>query len=83
MSRPALVPIQAPTQWIPGDGPSPGLKRPGREADHLPAPSAEVKNGGAVPPVLHISSWHSAKLINHRDNFAFLLPNICLNSTLK
>jgi hypothetical protein len=29
----------------------PGVKRPGREADHLPPSSAEVKNGGAIPPL--------------------------------
>jgi hypothetical protein len=27
------------------------LKRPGREADHSPSSSAEVKNGGAIPPL--------------------------------
>jgi hypothetical protein len=27
----------------------PGVKRPGREADHSPPASTEVKNGGAVP----------------------------------
>jgi hypothetical protein len=31
-----------PIQWVPGDL-SPGLKRPGREADHSPPTSAEVK----------------------------------------
>jgi hypothetical protein len=30
--------------------PFPEVKRPGREANHSPASSAEVKNGGAVPP---------------------------------
>jgi hypothetical protein len=28
-----------------------GVKRPGREADHSPPSNAEVKNGGAVPPL--------------------------------
>jgi hypothetical protein len=36
---------------------SPWVKRPGREADHTPPSSAEVKNGGAVPPLPHLSSW--------------------------
>jgi hypothetical protein len=27
---------------------SPGIKRPGHEADHSPVPSAEVKNGGII-----------------------------------
>jgi hypothetical protein len=28
----------------------PEAKRPGRETEHSPLPSAEFKNGGAVPP---------------------------------
>jgi hypothetical protein len=47
------------TQQVPG-ALSPGVKRPGREADYSPPSSAEVKNGGAVPPLLHMSSWHNA-----------------------
>jgi hypothetical protein len=38
----------------------PGVKRPGREADYTPPSSAEVKNGGAVPPLPHVPLWHSA-----------------------
>jgi hypothetical protein len=34
---------------------SPGIKRPGREANHSPASSAEVKNCGTVPPLHHTS----------------------------
>jgi hypothetical protein len=30
------------------------------EAAHSPPSSAEVKNGGAIPPLPHIPSWHSA-----------------------
>jgi hypothetical protein len=37
-----------------------GVKQQGREVDHSPLSSAEVKNGGAIPPLLHMSSWHSA-----------------------
>jgi hypothetical protein len=37
-----------------------GIKRPEREGDHSPPSSAEVKNGGAKPPLLHMSSWHDA-----------------------
>jgi hypothetical protein len=33
---------QPPIQWVMGT-PSLGVKRPGREADHLPPPSAEAK----------------------------------------
>jgi hypothetical protein len=45
--------------WVPG-ALSPRVKRPGREAHHSPSASAEVKNGGAVPPLAHASSWHNA-----------------------
>jgi hypothetical protein len=34
---------QPPIQWVPGV-PSLGVKRQGRESDHLPPSSAEVKN---------------------------------------
>jgi hypothetical protein len=37
----ALGPTQPPIQWVPGVL-SPGIKRPGREADHSPASSVEV-----------------------------------------
>jgi hypothetical protein len=37
-SRPVLVPTYSPSHWVPG------LKRPGREADHSPPVSAEIKN---------------------------------------
>jgi hypothetical protein len=33
---------------------SPGVKRPGREADHSPPSNAEVKNGGAIPSLAHM-----------------------------
>jgi hypothetical protein len=36
------------------------LKRPGREADYSPPSSAEAKNGGAIQPLPHTSSWCSA-----------------------
>jgi hypothetical protein len=41
-SRPALGSTQTPIQWVPGTL-SPGVKGEGREADHLPETSAEVK----------------------------------------
>jgi hypothetical protein len=41
-SRLALRPTQSPIQWVPS-ALSPGVKRPGREADHSPPTSAEVK----------------------------------------
>jgi hypothetical protein len=33
---------------------------PGHEADHSPPSDAKVKNGGAIPPLPHVSLWHSA-----------------------
>jgi hypothetical protein len=48
-----------PIQWIPGDL-SPGLKRPGREADHSPPTSAEVKKRGSIHQLPHMSSWRGA-----------------------
>jgi hypothetical protein len=38
----------------------PWVKRPRREADHSPPSSAEVKSGGAIPSLPHMSSWHCA-----------------------
>jgi hypothetical protein len=37
-----------------------GVKRPGHEADHSPPSSAEVKNGGDMPPLPQTSSWGGA-----------------------
>jgi hypothetical protein len=42
-SGPVLGPTEPPIKWIQGDL-SPGVKQPGREADHSPPTSAEVKN---------------------------------------
>jgi hypothetical protein len=55
----ALGPSQLPTQWVQG-AISAGVKWPGREADHSPVSSAELKNGGAMSPLCHMLSWHSA-----------------------
>jgi hypothetical protein len=38
----------------------PGVKRPGCGADSSPQSCAEVKNGGAIPPLRHTLSWHGA-----------------------
>jgi hypothetical protein len=42
LSEPALGSFQPPIHWVTRAF-SPGLKRPGREADHLPPASAEIK----------------------------------------
>jgi hypothetical protein len=43
------------------------IKRPGSEAD--PPFSAEVKIGGAIPPLPNTSLWSYAKSIKYGDNF--------------
>jgi hypothetical protein len=53
-SRPSGGSIQPPVQWVPGAF-SPGIKRQRRESDHSILSSAEVKNGGAIPPLSHTS----------------------------
>jgi hypothetical protein len=35
-------------------------KRPGCEVDHSTPSTAEVKNGGAIPPAPHVYSWRDA-----------------------
>jgi hypothetical protein len=59
VSRLALGPTQPPIQWVLG-ALSLGVKRPGHEAESSPPSSAEVRNGGAIPPFHHMSSWHNA-----------------------
>jgi hypothetical protein len=54
-SRPALGSTQPLVQWVPG-AVSLGVKRPSREAGHLPTSSAEVKKSRAIPPLPHTSS---------------------------
>jgi hypothetical protein len=41
--RPALEPTQPPVQWVTG-ALSLGLRQPGRETDHSPSSTPEVKN---------------------------------------
>jgi hypothetical protein len=69
-SRTALGSTQPPIQCVQG-ALSLGVKRPGREADHSPPSSAEVKE--SVELYLHYPntpSWCGAQL-QHRDNFTF------------
>jgi hypothetical protein len=55
-SRLTLGPTQPPIQWVLG-ALSPGVKRQGREADHSPPASAEVKK---IWIYTFTPSWHSA-----------------------
>jgi hypothetical protein len=80
-SRTALEPTQPPMQCVQG-ALSLGVKRPGREADHSPPSSAEVKE--CVELYLHspnTPSWLGAQL-KHRDNFTFYLSFLSPVSTL-
>jgi hypothetical protein len=67
MSRAALGPTQPPIRWVTG-ALSLGVKRSGREADHSPPSSAEVKKREAIHPFPNMPSWRGAQL-KHRDNF--------------
>jgi hypothetical protein len=58
-SRPVLGPTQPPIQWVPG-ALFTGVKRPEREADHLPPSSVEIKKGGAITPLPDTSLWRGA-----------------------
>jgi hypothetical protein len=59
-----------PIQWEPG-ALSLRVERPGREADHLPPSSTEVKGGVELYPYSPSTpSWRGAQL-QHRDNFTF------------
>jgi hypothetical protein len=53
-------PTQPLIQWVVPGVLYPGVKRPVREADHSPPSGAQAKDGGAIPPLPHMSSWHSA-----------------------
>jgi hypothetical protein len=53
-ARPSCCPVDT-------GGLCPVLKRQGREADHSPPTSAEVKiKRGSIHPLPHTSSWRSA-----------------------
>jgi hypothetical protein len=49
------------------------IKRAGLETDYTPPCSAQVKSGGTVDSLPHISSWHGAQLIKHRENVTFVI----------
>jgi len=59
-------PTQPPIQWVHGDL-SPGLKRPGREADHSPPSIAEVENAWSYTSTY--SCLMPRCLVKHTDNF--------------
>jgi hypothetical protein len=69
-SRTALGPTQPPIQWVPGTL-SLGVKRLGREADHLRPSSVEVKNAWSYTstPQYAFMVWC---LVKQRDTFTFM-----------
>jgi hypothetical protein len=76
MSREALGCSQPPIQWVPGDI-SQGIKRKGREADHSPPTSAEVKNDGTIPSLpirLHdvVLNYSPERILFFQSYFYFL-----------
>jgi hypothetical protein len=75
-SRLAIGPTHPPIQWVLGPL-SPKVKWQGCKADHSTPTSAEVKNGEAIRPLPHMSSWHSPQLIKCRDNFTLLTGKAC------
>jgi hypothetical protein len=82
VSRPTVGPIQPPLQWIP-EVLSPGeVKRQAREYDDSLQSSAEVKKSVAVPPLSHMSTWHRAYLIKHRDNITFTHTTVGLTAII-
>jgi hypothetical protein len=71
VSIPPLGPTQPPIQWVPGTV-FLGIKRLGREANHLPPSNAEVKIGGPIPLLPTMHWWRDAQFIERRDNFTFM-----------
>jgi hypothetical protein len=60
-------PPQPSIKWVPR-ALTLGVKWPGREADHSPPSSAEVKNAWSYTSTPNTLSWRSVQL-KHRDNF--------------
>jgi hypothetical protein len=46
-----------------------GIERSGLETHNSPPFCIEVKNDGAIPLLLHTSSWLGAKVIKAKDKF--------------
>jgi hypothetical protein len=70
-SRTALRPTQPPIQRVPG-ALSLGVKRPGRETDHSPPSSAEVRNAWSYTSTHPIRLYGVVLSKKHRDNFTFI-----------
>jgi hypothetical protein len=79
--RTALGPTQPPVQWVPGSL-SLGVKLAGREADHSPPSSAEVKQ--CVVLYFHSPNTpsESGAQLKHRDSFTLLYHSAHSNPVL-
>jgi hypothetical protein len=73
VSRPALGPTLPTIQWVPG-ALSLWVKRPGREADHSPPSSNEVKNASSYTsiPQYTFIAWCSVKA--QGQIYLYILP---------
>jgi len=69
-SRPALGPTQPPIQYVPG-ALSLGVKRPGREVDHLPPSNDEIKNAWSYTSIFPEHVFTGWCIIKHID-FTFI-----------
>jgi hypothetical protein len=72
-SRSNLGPIQSPVQWVPGSL-IPEVRQSGLEADHLSQSSAEIKNGGVILLLPHVSTCRGALLSKHNGSYNISLP---------
>jgi hypothetical protein len=70
VSRPVLGPTRLPSNGYRGN--FLGGKANGSWSWLFASIQCQVKNGGGILPLPHLSSWHSAQLIKHRDNFTLL-----------
>jgi hypothetical protein len=64
-----MVSTQPPIKWI-QEALSPGVKRPGREAEHLPVSSAEVKKTWIYTSI-PLYAFMAYCLLRYSDNFTF------------
>jgi hypothetical protein len=75
-SKPNIRPTHPPIKWVPGL--SPGVKRPGREADTHLHLAAWLRTRGIILPLLDTSSWRGAYLITGTTlTFAFTIVSLC------
>jgi hypothetical protein len=77
-SRPAVGPTQPPSEWVKGAF-CPGVKQAGRDADHSPPSSPEVRNARSYTS----TSQYVFMAFKYRDNFIFTFEHFSTFCTLK